>query len=71
MAKLGWLAGPEKVILLARTSASGFASATINRRLAAISGLFAFQSMRDPDVVGRVPRARPLRTAHAAHEGHH
>ena len=27
----------------------GYAPATINRRLAAISGLFAFQEMRDPD----------------------
>jgi hypothetical protein len=43
------------VILLARSKAPGFASATINRRLAVISGLFAFQSMRDPDVVNQVP----------------
>lgn len=36
--------------------ASGYAPATINRRLAAISGLFEFRRMRDPDAVSPVPR---------------
>ena len=46
----------ENVIPLARGSASGFAPATINRRMAAISGLFTFRSMRDPDAVNPVPK---------------
>ncbi len=45
----------ENVIPLARGSASGYAPATISRRLAAISGLFSFRSMRDPSVVNPVP----------------
>ena len=45
----------ENVIPLSRGSASGFAPATINRRMAAISGLFGFRSMRDPDAVNPVP----------------
>ena len=51
----------ENVISLARGGASGFAPATVNRRMAAISGLFSFRSMRDPDAVNPVPvgRGRP------------
>ena len=41
----------DNVISLASGRGSGFAPATINRRLAAISGLFSFRSMR----VTRVP----------------
>jgi len=51
----------ENVIPLARGSASGFAPATINRRLAAISGLFGFRSMRDPDAVNPVPKGAAAR----------
>lgn len=40
---------------------AGYAPATVNRRLAAISGLFAFRQMRDPDVVMPVPRGREAR----------
>jgi integrase/recombinase XerC len=39
----------------------GYAPATINRRLAAISALFAFQEMRDPDDRNPVPRGRAAR----------
>ena len=39
----------------------GFAAATVNHRLAAISGLFAFRAMRDPDVSNPVPRGREAR----------
>ena len=39
--------------------------ATINRRLAAISGLFSFRSMRDPAVVNPVPRGPAARRAAA------
>src|SRR5215467_10378295 len=51
----------ENVIPLARGSASGFAPATINRRMAAISGLFTFRSMRDPDAVNPVPKGPAAR----------
>jgi site-specific recombinase XerD len=46
----------DNVISLVSGRASGFAPATINRRLAAISGLFSFRSMRDPDAPSPVPR---------------
>lgn len=39
----------------------GYAPATINRRLAAISALFGFRQMRDPDAVNPVPRGRAAR----------
>ncbi|MGH3275156.1 MAG: tyrosine-type recombinase/integrase [Streptosporangiaceae bacterium] len=51
----------EDVIALARGRASGFAPSTINRRLAAISGLFMFRSMRDPDAVNPVPKGPAAR----------
>lgn len=37
---------------------AGYAPATINRRLAALSGLFAFRSMRDPAATNPAPRRR-------------
>ena len=54
---------PENVIPLSRGSAAGFAPATINRRMAAISGLFGFRSMRDPDAVNPVPTGAAARRA--------
>lgn len=39
----------------------GYAPATINRRLAAISGLFAFQEMRDPDMRSPIRGGRTAR----------
>ena len=42
-----------------------YAATTINRRLAAISGLFGFRALRDPDLRSPVPRgvrARNLAT---------
>src|SRR5207247_9362050 len=44
---------------------SGFAPATINRRLAAVSGLFSFRSMRDPAAANPVPRGPAARRAAA------
>ena len=35
---------------------AGYAPATVNRRLAALSGLFAFRALRDPTAVTPVPR---------------
>ncbi|MFJ2030149.1 tyrosine-type recombinase/integrase [Streptosporangium sp. NPDC087985] len=43
---------------------TGYAAATVDRRLAAVSGLFGFRTMRDPDSVNPVPRgAERRRTA--------
>jgi site-specific recombinase XerD len=42
---------------------TGYAPATVNRRLAAVSGLFAFRQMRDPAAVMPVPRGREARRA--------
>src|SRR5271170_2064465 len=61
---------PANVIPLARGSASGFAPATVNRRMAAISGLFGFRSMRDPDAANPVPAgAAARRTARGERSG--
>lgn len=40
---------------------AGYAPATINRRLAAVSGLFAFRVMRDPTAPNPMPRGREAR----------
>ena len=42
-----------------------YAAATINHRLAAITGLFAFRQMRDPDAPNPVPKGREARSATA------
>src|SRR3974390_2431762 len=55
----------DNVISLASGRASGFAPATINRRLAAVSGLFSFRSMRDPAAPSPVPRGPAARRAAA------
>jgi site-specific recombinase XerD len=39
----------------------GYAPATINRRLAAVSGLFGFRQLRDPDASNPVPRGKQAR----------
>ncbi len=49
------------VIPLRSGRATGYAPATINRRLAAISGLFSFLSLRDPAVANPVPRGPAAR----------
>jgi site-specific recombinase XerD len=49
---------------------AGYAPATINRRLAAISALFAFREMRDPTALNPVPRGRAAkRVARAERSG--
>jgi site-specific recombinase XerD len=53
------------VISLASGRAAGLAPATINRRLAAVSGLFSFRSMRDPGAPSPVPRGPAARRAAA------
>src|SRR5664280_3077923 len=42
---------------------TGYAPTTVNRRLAAVSGLFAFRQLRDPDAGNPVPRGREARVA--------
>ena len=55
----------DNVISMASGRAAGFAPATINRRLAAVSGLFSFRSMRDPGLPSPVPRGPAARRAAA------
>ena len=43
----------------------GYAPATINRRLAAVSGLFGFRQLRDPDASNPVPRGKEARRTNA------
>ena len=52
--------GPNVVRLSGRRT-DQYAAATINRRLAAISGLFTFVAMRDPDAGNPVPKGREAR----------
>lgn len=52
--------GPNVVRLTGRRT-DQYAATTINRRLAAISGLFAFAAMRDPEVTNPVPKGREAR----------
>jgi site-specific recombinase XerD len=47
------------VVSIRSGRSAGFAPATINRRLAAISGLFGFRAMRDPTAISPVPRGAP------------
>lgn len=42
---------------------AGFAPSTVNRRLAAISGLFGYREMLDPDARNPVPRGKEARWA--------
>lgn len=49
------------VVDLRSGRAVGYAPATVNRRMAAISGLFSFRAMRDPTAVNPVPRGPAAR----------
>jgi site-specific recombinase XerD len=59
-AKVAGRPGPNVVRLTGRRM-DQYAAATINRRLAAISSLFAFASMRDPQAKNPVPKGREAR----------
>lgn len=59
-ARLPGRAGPNVIAMTGRR-VDQYATTTINRRLAAVSGLFAFLAMRDPQVVNPVPRGREAR----------
>lgn len=52
--------GPN-VLRLDGRRADGYAPATVNNRLAAVSGLFEFRAMRNPDAKNPVPRGREAR----------
>jgi integrase/recombinase XerD len=54
--------GPN-VVSLGGRRLDQYAAATINHRLIAISGLFAFRAMRDPDAPNPVPKGREARRA--------
>ncbi|MGV1050501.1 MAG: tyrosine-type recombinase/integrase, partial [Solirubrobacterales bacterium] len=64
-----WLAGEGLRIETVDTAAlvrflgscAGLAAATVNRRLAAVSGLFTFRRMRDPTAVDPMPRGPAAR----------
>lgn len=53
---------------------TGYAPATVNRRLVAVSGMFEFRAMRDPDAINPVPcgtqRRRTVRGERAGLLGH-
>src|SRR6516164_7553177 len=48
---------------------AGYAAATINRRLAAVSGLFGYWAMRDPAAPSPLPRGAAARRAAAGERG--
>lgn len=48
----------SNVVRMDGRRANGYAAATVNHRLAAISGLFGFRVMRDPDAKNPVPRGK-------------
>ena len=52
--------GPNVVAMSGRR-VDRYAPSTINRRLAAISGLFGFLALRDPDVKNPVPKGKEAR----------
>jgi hypothetical protein len=57
------------VLLRFLTSCHGLAAATVNRRLAAISGLFTFRTMRDPVANNPMPRGPAGRRVSALQRG--
>jgi site-specific recombinase XerD len=52
---------PGNVVSLDGSRLDQYAAATVNHRLIAVSGMFAFRSMRDPDAPNPVPRGRDAR----------
>lgn len=61
--------GPNVVRLGDGRRADSLAPATVNLRLAAVSGLFSFRSMRDPDATNPVPKGREARRLSAGEHG--
>lgn len=63
-ARLEGRPGPN-VVSLGGDRLDGYAAATINHRLAALAGLFAFRQLRDPKAPNPLPRGRESRFASA------
>lgn len=63
-ARLEGRPGPN-VVSLGGDRLDGYAAATINHRLAALAGLFAFRQLRSPQALNPVPRGRESRFASA------
>ena len=59
----------SNVVRLDGRRADSLSPATINLRLAAVSGLFSFWSMRDPDVANPVPKGAEARRLSAGERG--
>lgn len=57
---------PGNVVSLSGVRADRYAPSTINHRLAAVTGLFAFRAMRDPSAPNPVPKVREVRRVTAA-----
>lgn len=57
---------PSNVVSLSGVRADRYAATTINHRLAAVTGLFAFRMMRDPTTANPVPKGREARRVTAA-----
>lgn len=57
---------PNNVVSLSGVRADRYAPTTINHRLAAVTGLFAFRMMRDPAAGDPVPKGREARHVTAA-----
>lgn len=60
-AKVPGRPGPNVVKMSSGRRTDQYAVTTINRRLAAISGLFTFAAMRDPELANPVPKGREAR----------
>lgn len=63
-ARLSGRRGPN-VVSLRGERLDGYAATTINHQLAAITGLFVFRGLREPDAVNPVPSGREARRAAA------
>jgi integrase/recombinase XerD len=57
---------PHNVVSMSGVRADRYAPSTINHRLAAVTGLFAFRTMRDPTAANPVPKGREARRATSA-----
>jgi integrase/recombinase XerD len=64
-ARLPGRPGPN-VVSIGGGRLDGYAATTINHRLAAITGLYGFRSMRDPAALNPVPKGRETRWVHSA-----
>lgn len=59
----------DNVLSIRDGRSTGYAPTTINRRLAAVSGLFGYRSMRDPAIPNPVPRGREAGVASKSERG--